>query len=840
MINRKKIKKTFKYIILLIFVLSIFPAFIIINKVKNDYPLREYIKDNFLSEIKNDINTYLTFNTESTSNKFTELRTLNIQISDSSINHLNTQIDERINKLNKGEVTLLGTSNWDYVTAKAIFDIDTLSLKMRIRGDMPSNYNKGISEATFRINIKGEKLLIGKKKLSIIKPVMESGYYGYLFYKCFKNEGFLANQIEIIKLEINGVYVGIRFLQEGFSKELVESSSKREGPVLRFKDDCVDSEGRYNEHLFPELIAYKENKTLKTPNLSKTYARALNKYDEFIEGNINVDQCFNIEEFAKYYALCDVFLAHHSNICQNIKLYFNPVNDKFEPIAWDPSSYNRFELNLDIFKGHNQRFGEICNNQREYPIHYILAQNRKFLETYTHYLNYYTNNDILIGMIGKYSKLIEQTNPELFRQDFQNNYDIENFLKTINNIKSDFKQKQQLYGNYFIKDSILSIRSLSNLPIQIDSIKYKDTIIITNYIISPNSSLKIQLALNNIVPGSNKIKIYSSVIGTQNKSKYKAKIFYSIDNNKNTLFTETFDSSLFNIDYTAKTIKLNKKHIRIEQDLYIPNSHFTWVIIPGTTIELVNSNIICESNVSSVGTVYEPIIFKSTSQGGILIKNNNIQSILKNTKFIGLSAPLVDNWTLSGAVTFYNTKVLIDSCTFQDNDSEDALNLVSCHFKINNSILNNSLSDALDIDFGSGDINNITVNNSKNDALDFSGASININGAQLSNIGDKALSGGEQSTIISNDINIDSCLIAIASKDLSTVKVHNLKITNSTYSCVAYQKKSQFGKSKIIIKNSKNIPNNHIIEVGCTYILNNELINGTNLNVYKQLYTVIK
>lgn len=830
----KKIKKIALYTVLFIFLLALFPAFLIFNKIRNDYPLREYIKDNYVSELSDDVGLYMTNDSENI-----QIHTLQISLSDSAINDLNSQIDSRILKLNSGEANLLGTSKWDYVKATAIYDADTLDLKMRIRGDMPSNYNQGISKATFRINVKGEQLLLGKKKLSVIRPELESGYYGFLFYKCFKDEGFLSNHIEIIRLEINGEYVGLRFLQEGFSKELVESSFNREGPILRFKDDCVDSEGRYNEYDFPELEAYKENKTLKTPGLAKNYARAISKYEALIKGTISVEQCFNVDDYAKYYALCDVFLAHHSNICQNIKLYFNPINDKFEPIAWDPSSYNRFDLKLPIFKGHNQRFGEICNNQREYPIHYLLSKSDQFLEQYTLYLHEYSNSDVFIKMISEYSVIIEQTKPELFRQNFQNNFDPDNFTKTINSIRSDFRQKQQLHANYYIQDSLLSIRSLSNLPLIIDSLKYNDTVVASGQIISPNGFIEMTIESGPIDPTAKKIKVYSKVLGTNYTAKYKTKLFYSADHEQSSLFNESFDSSLFIMDFENRIFKLNKKNITISNDLFVPDFGMTWVIEPGTVIELAGSNIVCESNLSCIGTAESPILIKSYSTGGIIVKNNDEESQFINTAFQGLSSPSRDNWFLTGAVTFYNTKVLIDSCFFKDNKSEDALNLVSCEFKINNSELKNCMSDALDIDFGNGEINNITVFNSKNDALDFSGAKIEIDGARLCNVGDKALSGGEKSSIIAQNVTVDSAFIGIASKDLSIVKLRNLVIRNTKHSSVAYQKKSQFGKSQIIIANSDPIPSNHIIEMGCTYIVNGEIVKANSREVYKMLYPPI-
>ena len=100
---------------------------------------------------------------------------------------------------------MLGTSKWKYVKANAYYNKDTFIIELRIRVDMPSNYNKSIEESTLRLNIKKDKALAGKRKISLIRPALESGYYGFLFYKCFHDFGFLANSIDFVKLQIKAL-----------------------------------------------------------------------------------------------------------------------------------------------------------------------------------------------------------------------------------------------------------------------------------------------------------------------------------------------------------------------------------------------------------------------------------------------------------------------------------------------------------------------------------------------------------------------------------------------------------------------------------------------------------
>jgi hypothetical protein len=479
-----KIKLIIKYLFFLSCLILVFPAYIFIKRISNDYPLREYIKDKFIDQLIDDMSFY----SSSAPLAGKPIPSIYIELSDSALCNLTKQRDQRVSALLNGDMRLMGSSHWDYVSGKAIYHLDTFKIKIRLRGDMPSNYNRSLQESTMRLNVKNGKLLAGKRKLSLIRPALESGYYGYLFYKCFDDFGFISNDIEIVKMYFNGKYSGIRFLQEGFSKELLDSSERRNSPIFRFKNDCVDEQNRYNPSGFPEMIAYGEEKILKDTVLSTVYAKALNKYNEFIKGNIDVSTCFNVREYGRFFALSDVFLSHHSNKCQNIKLYFNPIIDKFEPIAWDPNSFERYNINLDIKKGHTQ-------------------------------------DSMVLKKINKYSEIISSTERALFRENFQERYDSKKILLNLSKIAQDFCQNQLLYGNYYVKEKELSIRSLSNLPIIIDSVRYINQTITLNWIIAPNNMVEEIIAFDSIKNSQEKVKIYSRIINYKKNSKYEAKVF---------------------------------------------------------------------------------------------------------------------------------------------------------------------------------------------------------------------------------------------------------------------------------------------------------------------------
>jgi len=99
-------------------------------------------------------------------------------------------------------------------------------------------------------------------------------------------------------------------------------------------------------------------------------------------------------------------------------------------------------------------------------------------------------------------------------------------------------------------------------------------------------------------------------------------------------------------------------------------------------------------------------------------------------------------WTLTGAVSFYESEVAIENCTFRNNHCEDGLNLIRTKFSITQSLFSNTTSDGLDVDFCKGTIQSCRFYQTGNDAMDLSGSNILIKDCRAEKVGDKGLSVG--------------------------------------------------------------------------------------------------
>ena len=196
-----------------------------------------------------------------------------------------------------------------------------------------------------------------------------------------------------------------------------------------------------------------------------------------------------------------------------------------------------------------------------------------------------------------------------------------------------------------------------------------------------------------------------------------------------------------------------------------------------------------------------------------IFKNNKsrlfIQGDFKNVNFdfkkefnnndIKYNEVRYDKNLLTGCVNFFDSNFKNVSIKSLDMTCEDSVNIKNSQGDLENIEINNSQYDGLDIDFSKLNIKNIIINNAKNDCLDVSFGDYNIKQASLNNCGDKGMSIGEKSKLNLSNGYISKSNIGIASKDDARTNVQKIKIENVNTCLAAYNKKKEFGGSKISI-----------------------------------------
>jgi hypothetical protein len=752
-------------------------------------------------------------------------------------------------------------------------------VKLRLKGDW-IDHLKG-EKWSFRIKVTGDNSFLGLKSFSIQSPHTRSFLHEWFMHQVYLREGVLTTRYEFVPIMINGKTMGIYALEEHFDKQLVEAKGRREGPLLKFNEEGLwetrvgDPDGYHSLPYFAaaEVVPFKKNRTMKNPVLKQHFKTAQSLLLRYKAFDKNIEEIFDLDKMAKFYALTDLANTDHALIWHNLRFYYNPVSRKLEPIAYDcyPEKVE-MSANQPIF-GYSK--GKAIFPDFNY-IHYNLFNNPSFKSLYALYLKEYSEdnylNDLFLELDSSLNSIGNLLAPEYPDSKLNKAFYYSN-VKSIREtlpefINSSVKYELQDYG---FEDFKNTKTYYYHTGLKAYSSPYQDSV--SNHVQFKNlHSTSVTIVGYGVKQNKDSIIIMGSPIRikplTQNKithslnlPKSAKTIFFVPENRLDTLrlsiskwapnqkFVDSVESlnkknfiehSAVTTNPVAKQIVIKKGKHTISNDLIVPKG-WTFIIEPGSEIDLTNNAaIVSYSSVCAAGTTSDQIfIHSSDSTGqGLAVIDNYGNSLLRHVTFKNLNTLHKYGWYLTGAVTFYQSNVIIENCTFEYNLCEDAINLVQSNFTFSNSSVRNTYSDGLDSDFCSGTILNSTFKSTGNDCIDLSGSIVDIKGCTVTNAGDKGISGGENSFVKVDDTKINKAKTAIASKDLSTVTVNSVILQNVDYGFVAFQKKPEFGPAKIIVTNAmegfvnyKNLIDNGSVLINKKGGKADTIVGGVKINV---------
>lgn len=254
--------------------------------------------------------------------------------------------------------------------------------------------------------------------------------------------------------------------------------------------------------------------------------------------------------------------------------------------------------------------------------------------------------------------------------------------------------------------------------------------------------------------------------------------FSSLEKNSG-LSWEDYQDDLFSIksfEIKDSRQKIFRDTIYIDSIWNMSNEKYfkSDIFIAGGTALNVKKNVLVEfesCRLNFNGTKENPIEVKGSSGSSLVFRDDCIIN-MKNVHIQHLDAPQDKCESYPAAITFYNSSVRIDSCSFSDNQrGDDYLNFFKSTFEVNNSSFRNVRSDAIDSDFSEGEIKSSIFINIGNDAVDCSGSNVTIVNSQFEKVEDKAISAGEKSSLKISDSRIVDSSIGLVCKDGSSLTI---------------------------------------------------------------------
>ena len=746
----------------------------------------------------------------------------------------------------------------EYVPISMTYQGQQIKAKARIKGTLPDHWSDD-KKWSFRIKINDEGTVEDMKRFSIQQPKTR-GYLKEWFYSTLnQSQGILAARYYFTHLILNGTDYGIYAIEEHFDKRLLESQGRREGPIIKFG---TNEYAYYDNRIetFTNLEIHKEEQPL--------FQQAANLLELFRVGDLDVNDVFDIDVLAKYFAISDIVFAMHATAAHNIRFYYNPISSKLEPIAYDAEILEHEALMLKGVVGQNKynsdelKFRESSENSSLY-FHYLIFNDPVFFRKYISYLEDFTDSYFLDAFFEEYKAELNKNQTILHRSFPHINFKKNIFYERQKQIKKLLEDAPNIIAYKPVisnKNIIVSIENESGFPIVGVSLNYKNSI----FKIDSLQTIEARLGGKDNSIFYQKFIIPSDIIIDSIKTE-ELTLRYKILGAKKIHSTNLqFYAPVSTYDSSTDIHRMNANFKEFDwidydeekKEIYLKNGNWTLdrvLVIPSGTkvlgsaplkIDLINgAHILSNSPISLNGTKNDFINITSSdsTSAGLSVINARKNSEIKYVEFDNLSNPKIGDWSLSGAITFYQSPVDFSNCNFLSNrEGDHYVNIFRSSFELNNCNFRNSNADALDLDFSDGQIQQCNFFSIGNDAIDASGSSITINNSVIDGVLDKAISSGENSKIKVDNLHILNSEIAFAAKDNSTLNINNSIITASTIGFTAFQKKPEFGPAKIYVNNTKlsDIDMKYLIEKNSILSINNVSMTSKQKNIKELMYGI--
>lgn len=706
-------------------------------------------------------------------------------------------------------------------------------IELRIKGDWTDHL---VGEKwSYRIKT-DEEAYRGMKTFSIQAPETRKMISEWYAHKLFEREGILSTRYDFVNVEINGETKGVYAIEEHFDKQLLESQNRREGPIIKFDETGmwqVMMEGKKDSNWYfmpllesSQIISFKEKRTYKKPNLHRQFVVGQSHLDRFRNRDQKLEEYLDVDQMAKFIALIDLVQGGHSLAWHNMRFYVNPVTNLLEPIGFD------CQPGAVIITKKMPFLGEKLRYPHPKDLVSALFENVEFRKKYAKHLQKFTSEEYLKEIHAELDDEVKELESVLqfdygtyfFDYQFVDDNakwinkklpayiaEIEEIQMNLETPKFDVLPEGLLFPGIAVnafreaKDSLSRTISLQNYhshPVKIIGYSSKAMQGRMHPLDQPINLAKYTGGKADeeelILPGKPN-RIFYTAANVPNQIFNVKPIKFGAPKKLN-LLTESKGTDLF--EEAGDKLILKAGNYSLTEDVIIPKGKKV-IFEAGVKIDLIkNAAFISRSPVIMNGTASNRIVVKSSDHtgNGFTVLTQGEYSEMNYVTFDGLNTLLREYHQLTGAVSVYEGLVFIDNCEFKNNVCEDGLNLIRSKFKLLNSTVENTFADGFDGDFCSGIVRGCTFINTGNDAIDVSGSYVFIEDCKLNQIGDKGISGGEQSRVFARNTKIDQAVIGVASKDNSDVTLFNLEIDNTETVYAAFMKKWEYGPAKLKTK----------------------------------------
>jgi hypothetical protein len=369
--------------------------------------------------------------------------------------------------------------------------------KIKIKGGIAHYKNENKS---YKIKLKKGENIFGVNSFSIQQPQARGYLIEWMLHRLLRHVQLLSLRFELINVNIDNKEFLYSF-EEHMGKELLINNAKKIGPIFHFGNDMlwearsifgIGSEYEDQFNLSP-IVPYNLKILIKDDNKFNLFKKAKSKLDDFRRRKADVKDVFNIYDMAKLMALMDLFgpRIHYAGLT-NLKFYFNPNNNKIEPICYDQgyisTGYDKYPV-IGAYKS----IAQDTIKSKYFPgwINYIdrFFEDETFYKLYAHYLNEFSKEEFLNVFLTQIMTEFQEAERIIRILDDYPNYSIfklisRHLYQNQKDIQTSLNQKIQISAKllpYSGKKKIVELKNHFLLPLEIIEIKYNGKTVVNEY-----------------------------------------------------------------------------------------------------------------------------------------------------------------------------------------------------------------------------------------------------------------------------------------------------------------------------------------------------------------------
>jgi len=728
----------------------------------------------------------------------------------------------------------------DLVPASIRIGDRTVPVRIRLKGDDVDHLEHS-SKWSYRVEVRRGDQIFGMRRFSLQHPKTR-GFQGEpLYLRTLKDEGVLVPRYFFVDVTVNGKRIGVMALEEHFSKELLESSERREGVILKFDED-IFWEGRmvdvYHNPLdnfrSATIDAFGEGKIERSPKLSQDYAVGVGLLRGFVTGAAPASEVFDADLLGRFLGVAEYWGTPHPIRWHNLRFYLNPIDMKLEPIGFDGNLHGRELVRRDP---------ELLLVPREPVTSQMLADpvvRRSYLDTIHRLAQETLQGDLLERLRKLEAKEIADLGREfylLWPYPLEEQRRRSEFLATVD--ESAVLQAPRIPATGYELDSLDTVaqayvvRQEGRTSLQVMNLMPAQLTVLGIRLLGPDGS-PLSAPVETVPP-------LPWRLGPTAQGELPATLTVDLPFPTDTL-SLALDTRLDGSPEVHRIVTTRYAPVRttspipqatLEETLralpaLVPDSGVRllrcppgrWTVAgslvlpagwgleldPGTTLRFpADGALVARGPLRFLGSETAPVRLEGPDGGtflGVAVLGAEGDSEWQHVVVGRTSGVQFPGWQLTGGVNFDESPVRLVSCSFEGTASEDALNVVRTHMEFEDIRIRDTVSDAFDADFVEGSIEGGFFEGigsaGGGDAIDVSGTHLTIRGTRFENVSDKAVSVGEGSHVTASSLDIDSVLAGAASKDGSTLELMDTSIRNvGVAALMAYVKKPEFGPATL-------------------------------------------